>query len=240
MSDVIASATVPFVKPVPVPPAAVVPAETPAAAQVPAVELQPSGAPEAPVAPETTVPEVATPVDTAELLKPFVDELFAKGSLSQESLQSLATELDAPIEVVELVHDGMLARQASRNNEILTVAGGLDTYNEMVKWASGVYTEEESNVFNAALASGAKDQAITAVNNLKARFTAVNGSPKVDIAAAQRSPAAPVATPRAPAVASVQPFASFKDQCAAQKDKRYGNDTAYTTEVYKRIALSKF
>lgn len=239
MSDVLASATVPLTKPIAVAP--VVPPETPAAAQVPAVELQPSGAPETTAAPEASVPETPqapTSVDTAELLQPFVEELSTKGSLSKESLQNLATKLDAPLEVVELVHDGMLARQATRNNDILTVAGGLETYNEMVKWASGVYTEDESKAFNAALVSGTKDSAITAVNNLRQRFTAVNGSPKVEVAAAQRSPAAPVVTSKAPAVTSVQPFASFQEQCAAQNDKRYGKDSAYTAEVYKRIALS--
>jgi hypothetical protein len=236
MSDVLASATAPLTKPIAVAP--VVPPETPAATQVPAVELQPSGVPETTTALEASVPETNTQGDTTELLQPFVEELSTKGSLSKESLQNLATKLDAPLEVVELVHDGMLARQATRNNDILTVAGGLETYNEMVKWASGVYTEDESKEFNAALVSGTKDSAITAVNKLRQRFTAVNGSPKVEVAAAQRSPAAPVVAPKAPAVASVQPFASFQEQCAAQNDKRYGKDSAYTAEVYKRIALS--
>ncbi len=231
MSDVLASAKVPLEK---TPPATVDAAE---AAVTPAVStdaVQPAVVPEAPTAPEST-----ESVDFSEVIKPFSEELATKGELSGDSLKALAEKLGAPLEVVELTYEGMRSRQATRNNEILSVAGGQDAYAEMIGWARTSYSSEDAEKFNAALVSGTKDEALAAIRSLKDRFTAVNGSTKAEKAAATQLPTAPVA-PRAPAPAAIVPFASFREQMAAQKDKRYGVDPAYTAEVYKRVALSKF
>lgn len=242
MGDNTISATVPFERPTPaapvVPPQAAAPAETPAVTPAaPTVEPAVS-TPETP----TTQPTAET-VDFSETIKPYQEELASSGVLSDGSLKALAEKLGAPLDVVQLTYEGMLSRQQRLNTEILQVAGGQETYTEMVKWASGTYSSEEAQAFNEALKSGDKAKATAEVQKLRQKFTAVNGSPTTVQQRAQQSPttAAPVAPTATPAVNSgIKPFGSFEELRLSQKDKRYGADPVYTAEVYQRAAISKF
>ena len=245
MSGVTASATVPFERPQPKPaetPAApVVTQETPAAPVVPAETVVPPAAPETPAAPAAPESQPET-VDFSAILQPYQEEIAKSGSLSGDSLKSIAEKLGAPLDVVELTYEGMLSRQNKRNNELLSEAGGQETYNEMVKWASGSFSENDAMAFNEALTKGTKEQAVAAIRQLKQKFTAVNGSPTVEVQRAQSVPSpAPVAPKTAPAVpATTKPFGSFEELRLAQKDKRYGSDPVYTAEVYTRASISRF
>ena len=242
MGDNTISATVPFERPTPaapvVPPQAAAPAVTPAAPPTaPVVE------PAAPT-PETPAPQpAAETVDFSETIKPYQEELASSGVLSDGSLKALAEKLGAPLDVVQLTYEGMLSRQQRLNNEILQVAGGQETYTEMVKWASGSYSSEEAQAFNEALKSGDKARASAEVQKLRQKFTAVNGSPTAEQQRAQANPtpAAPVASTAAPTGNSgLKPFGSFEELRLAQKDKRYGTDPVYTSEVYQKAAISRF
>lgn len=233
MSEITASATTPFVKPSV---AAVVPPVV-----VPEVPADTVGAPVIPVvAPVVAEVPVVPPVvaDYAAIMQPYKDELSAKGSLSKESLSTLATALNAPLDVVELTYEGMKSRQQSRNMDILQAAGGEPTYLEMVQWATTVYTSEEAQAFNATLSNGSKEDAISAVGKLRERFTAVQGSPRSEVQKAQETIVTPVA-PRAP-VAAIVPYMNFESLRLAQKDKRYGTDPEYTAAHYARVNISRF
>lgn len=242
MGDNTISATVPFERPTPtapvVPPQAAAPAETPAVTPAaPTVEPAVSTA-------ETPTPQpTAETVDFSETIKPYQEELASSGVLSDGSLKALAEKLGAPLDVVQLTYEGMLSRQQRLNNEILQVAGGQETYTEMVKWASSTYAPEEAQAFNEALKSGDKVKAAAEVQKLRQKFTAVNGSPTTVQQRAQQSPttAAPVAPTAAPAGNSgIKPFGSFEELRLAQRDKRYGSDPVFTAEVYQKAAISKF
>lgn len=233
MSEITASATVPFVKPTAAP---VVPV-MPVAASVPEAEVAPIVA-EVPVVP---VPEPAAPVvaDYAAMMKPFSDELSTTGVLTKESLALLAEKLGAPMDVIELTYEGMRSRQQTRNAAILQAAGGEPTYLEMVQWASTVYTSEEAQAFNMLLGGGDTNEAIGAIGKLRERFTAVKGSPSAEVTKAQQAPPTAPTAPVAPA-AKVTPYMNFEELRLAQRDKRYGTDPRYTADVYSRALISKF
>ena len=231
-TDVVSATPVPFEKP-----AAPVAPEAQAAAPVPAEAPVPPVVPEAPAEAQAAEPSVES---MEEILRPFHEELATTGEIKPESIKVLAEKLGAPEEIVRYTYAGMKAERVARDTEILSAIGGIDTYKEMVTWASSVFTPEEAQAFNSALVSGTKEQAMTAVMSLKQRFTAVNGSPKADIAAAtQRQTTVPVAAPHQAAPA-IKPFGSFSELVEAQRDKRYGTNAEYTTEVINRLRVSKF
>lgn len=246
---------------------AVVPLEKPQVPQVPAnqsspvVDTLPTKTPEAvpqPITEGTTQPEVPVAATEAapsepnptepnpiqELIGLANEELATTGKLSTESRQKIAEASGLPPEFVELTYEGMLARQQRTNDTLISAAGGQESYLEMVKWATTAYTADQAQAFNAALKTGDLTKAQAAVVELKARFTEVNGSPKALVAKVvqpQAVPSGAVATQVASAGApGVQPYASFNDMAEAMKDKRYGRDTAFTTEVYRRAHLTKF
>lgn len=235
MSEVVSATPVPFEKPV----AAVAP-ETSAAPAVPAAPTA-VDTPEVPAAPaEAAAPKV--PAESMEeILRPYHEELATTGEIKPESIKALAEKLGASEDIIRYTYAGMKAERVARDTEILAAVGGNDSYREMVTWASSVFTPEEAQAFNSALVSGTKEQAMTAVTSLKQRFTAVNGSPKADIAAAtQRQTTVPAVTPQQPAVAAVKPFGSFSELVEAQRDKRYGTNAEYTTDVINRLRISRF
>lgn len=181
-----------------------------------------------------------------ELISAANEELATTGKLSDESRQKLAEASGLPKEFVELTYEGMLARQQRINNELLNLAGGQEAYLEMVRWATAAYSPEQAEAFNSALKSGDLIKAKDAVTALKTKFTEVNGSPKAlqtKVASLNNSipSGAQVAqTATQPQTSEVKPYASFNDMAEAMKDKRYGKDTEYTKEVYRRAHLSNF
>src|SRR5574343_14523 len=176
MGDNTISATVPFERPTPaapvVQPQAAAPAETPAV-----TPAAPTVGPAVSTAETPTPQPTAETVDFSETIKPYQEELASSGVLSDGSLKALAEKLGAPLDVVQLTYEGMLSRQQRLNNEILQVAGGQETYTEMVKWASSTDAPEEAQAFNKALKSSYKVKAAAEVQKLRQKFTAVNGSP---------------------------------------------------------------
>lgn len=245
------SAVVPYGRPVPSPeapppavaapaPASVVPA--PAAPEVPTAPA----APEVPVAPEVPEAPEVDEASYAELMAPYTQELNETGTLSNESIQNLATQFKVPTEIIEYTYKGMLQAQHERDQSILAVCDGLEGYQEMVRWAGvgGGYTEEEVDSFNEAITRGSSAEALEHVRALKQRFTEVNGSARAKVAqATQRTtaaplPATPSAAPVVPQAPAVQPFGSFSELVEAQRDPRYAKERAYTDSVIARLQAS--
>lgn len=232
-TDVVSATPVPFEKPT----ATVAPA-VPTAGAVPEAPAVAPVVPEAPAEAQTAEPSAES---MEEILKPFHEELASTGEIKPESIKALAEKLGAPEEIVRYTYAGMKAERVARDSEILSAVGGSDSYREMVTWAQGAFSPEEAQAFNSALVGGTKEQAMSAVMGLKQRFTAVNGSPKNEIAAAtQKQTTVPAVTPQKPAVAAVKPFGAFSELVEAQRDKRYGTNAEYTTEVINRLRISRF
>ena len=238
------SVTIPFENPKDKPPVATPAVGTPETPVAPAPAGQ-SAAPVVPSAenpPEAGAPAAEPQSNPEAILQPYQQELATKGTLSEESLQKLAQDLGAPRELVDYTYKGMLAVRQERDTSIIESAGGIDSYKEMVGWATGVYTPEEAQAFNESLVSGTKDEAIAAVRALRQKFTAVNGSPKAEQKQLQTPPAptVPVRGPQQVSSATeVKPFASLSELMEAQRDPRYLKNKEYTDNVYLRAMISK-
>jgi len=199
--------------------------------------------------PEAAAETEAPPVPQSEVIQSVLSEANAElattGELSEDSRKKLAEATGLPQDFIEITYEGMRARQQRNNQELLSVVGGSEAYKEMVSWATEAYSADDATAFNDALKSGDLQSAKKAMEVLKAKFTAVNGSPKALIAkvnagAANAVPSAQVAPPSTQSQPSARPFASVTEAAEAMKDKRYGRDTEYTREIYRRVHVSKF
>ena len=98
----------------------------------------------------------------------FEQEFLEKGELSQESYDKLSKV--APREVIDAYLEGQQARAERITEEIFSIAGGKDRYNEMLQWGKDNLTTEEIEYFNDALNSGNLAQMKFAVQAVYARF----------------------------------------------------------------------
>ena len=213
--------------------------ETPAVPEE-SPEVQAPAGDEPPAEPES--PKDAE--DPNEVLKPYIEKIGSGEKLTDEDLGAIAEAIGTVPEVVEYTYRGMIAAQQDREAAAVEAAGGLESYKEMVTWASNVYTAEEAQAFNDMLAKGKPAEVAESLRNLKAKFTEVNGSPKSQVtkstAGSARVPANSPQQPKGGAPSPVVPFRSMAEQRAAQQDPRYGTDVAYTKDVYQRVAISNY
>lgn len=195
-----------------------------------------------PEAPEAETPE--TIEDTNKALEPYITKIGSGEKLTDDDLGSIAEVIGTTPEVVEYTYRGMIAAQQDREAAAVEAAGGLESYKEMVTWASTVYTEEEAQTFNDLLAKGKPAEVAESLRNLKAKFTEVNGSPKSQVtkstAGSARVPASSSQQTASNVPSQLAPFKSMAEQRAAQQDPRYGTDVAYTKDVYQRVAISNY
>jgi hypothetical protein len=187
------------------------PAETPAADEVPKLDAE---------APKTN------PVT----LKSAAEEAAKnEGKLSEATLKALEAK-GLTAEDVEVYAAGAAAKanagKAALATALTTVAGDAATLKAVIAHANSTADAETRSAFNAAIDRG---DAATAKALVKAFHTAY-------VAEHGQEPAARVDGEARPH--GVQPFASQEEMAKAIKDKRYGKDAAYTTQVQKRIHIS--
>jgi len=193
---------------------------------------------ELPQSPPEAQPE-APPAELEAVLQPFQEELASTGELSEESIGRLSEQLQVPPELVKFTYEGMRVTRQRRDAEVLQTVGGSEAYQAMVQWASSSYKPEDAEAFNRAIISGTKEEALQAVQQLRQKFTEVNGSFQP-----RNAPPAPPSVPAQRTAASssrpsVEPFADLGELMSAQKDARYGKDSRYTQHVYQRASISK-
>jgi hypothetical protein len=151
------------------------------------------------------------------------------GELSEEHYEAFE-KAGIQKEYVDGYIEGQKALVHLRNTDILTKAGGHDQYNEMCKWALDVYTQEQQDTFDKAIATGGPAEYEIAIKALKADYVAANGT---------GSPATRVKGQ--PAATTSDAFQSKREQISAMADPRYSGsdmqrDPAYIAEVARRTA----
>lgn len=121
--------------------------------------------------------------------------------------------------------EGQRALAAGVRNEVLATVGGEQTYTDMVQWAATNMSKAEIDAFNSVVDGRDKGQVMLAVQGLKARYEAANGSnPKLINGST---------TGNSGAV-----FRSTAELTAAMRDPRYRTDSAYRADVEQRLSRS--
>ena len=186
--------------------------------------------------PEETPPDdkqVAKALTVAGLdMSEFTKEYEEKGDLSEDSFKALE-EKGFPKALVKAYIDGKKAqmeletvRAESDAREIKAIAGGDDSYQQMLQWASANADSKTIDTFNAEVLSGDKDRAKAAVQKLHAQYeNAVGRDAKRFIAGETTKTDSDV-------------FRSMAEVTVAMRDPRYKTDPAYNRYVVEKLGRS--
>ena len=165
-------------------------------------------------------------VDNAGLdMSSLAEEYAQNGQLADKSYEALEKS-GIPREYVDQFIAGQKAIGEQQTNTVKNMVGGNEAYNEMAKWASDNMSEGEKKAYNTAVNSQDMDTVKLAVESLKAKYQAANGTEPSLV----QGKATPVAE---------QGYASWAEVTQAMADPRYSKDPAYQAAVKAKIANSE-
>jgi hypothetical protein len=151
----------------------------------------------------------------------LAQEYAEKGQLGDESYKALEQS-----GIPKAYVDQFIAGQKAIGEQQITMVGGEEAYNEMASWASKNMSEGEKKAYNAAVNSADMDTVKLAVDGLRAKYQAANGTEP----SLMQGKATPVAE---------QGFESWAEVTAAMADPRYSKDPAYQEAVKQKLANSE-
>ena len=155
----------------------------------------------------------------------LAQEYAEKGQLGDESYKALE-QSGIPKAYVDQFIAGQKAIGEQQTNNVKTMVGGEDAYNEMASWASKNMSEGEKKAYNAAVNSADMDTVKLAVDGLRAKYQAANGTEPNLV----QGKATPVAE---------QGYSSWAEVTQAMADPRYSKDPAYQEAVKQKLANSE-
>ena len=155
----------------------------------------------------------------------LAQEYAEKGQLGDESYKALE-QSGIPKAYVDQFIAGQKAIGEQQTNTVKDMVGGNEAYTEMASWASKNMSDGEKKAYNAAVNSADMDTVKLAVDGLRAKYQAANGTEPNLV----QGKATPVAE---------QGYASWAEVTEAMADPRYAKDPAYQAAVKAKIANSE-
>ena len=155
----------------------------------------------------------------------LAQEYAEKGQLGDESYKALE-QSGIPKEYVDQFIAGQKAIGEQQTNNVKSMVGGEEAYNEMASWASKNMSDGEKKAYNAAVNSSDMDTVKLAVDSLKAKYQSANGTEPNLV----QGKATPVAE---------QGYSSWAEVTEAMADTRYAKDPAYQEAVKQKLANSE-
>jgi len=190
------------------------------------------GQPEATEEVEEEAPEEEASASEATLTK-AADEYAAGGELSEESIEALS-QMDSKDLIKAYVefygknaqkYEAAKELQATEQAAIKNIAGGEESYAEMMQWASQNLDPQEIDSYNSVTNSGNVSAIKFAVEALKSRYVADVGQERELISGRKSSSKSKV-------------FRSNAELARAIADPRYHSDPAYRMDVEQKLANS--
>ena len=155
----------------------------------------------------------------------LAQEYAEKCQLGDESYKALE-QSGIPKAYVDQFIAGQKAIGEQQTNTVKDMVGGNEAYTEMASWASKNMSDGEKKAYNAAVNSADMDTVKLAVDGLRAKYQAANGTEPNLV----QGKATPVAE---------QGYASWAEVTEAMADPRYAKDPAYQAAVKAKIANSE-
>ena len=153
-------------------------------------------------------PEMVKQLTDAGFSKPIVESYFA-GRAVEEGYVSKSTSDISDLEVQNIQQE----------------VGGVDTYNNMIGWASQNLTKTAIQAFDNTMSNGSIDQIRLAVAGLQAQYENATGYEGTMYSGKA-------------AQTSKDTFRSQAELVAAMSDRRYDNDPAYRQDVIEKLDRS--
>jgi hypothetical protein len=156
----------------------------------------------------------------------YTTELSETGTISEESRERIANQINIPREFIDQYIEGQQASLNVHMNSVYGTVGGEENYDAMIEWASTELTEQEQDVFNNVVMQGTNEEMLFAVKNLSSRWKESAGMARPLIQGDTGSKGASGA------------FRSLAELTEAMKDPRYRKDPAYRRDVESRLSSS--
>ena len=179
--------------------------------------------------------ETAQSSPAVELITSASEEFDNKGTLTAETLDKFSSmssqdlvkaymelQASAPADSTPQVAD----ISDSQINEVKNFAGGEDSYNQMVGWASDNLDPQSIEAFDSIVNTGSVDAIKLAVSGLRSQYEAANGYEGTMV------------TGKAP-TNTKDVYRSQAELVAAMSDRRYDNDPAYRQDVIAKLERSE-
>ena len=155
----------------------------------------------------------------------FQEEYDAEGGISEQSLAELE-EAGFPRSLVDSWVKGQEALVADYESAVYNVAGGQESYSELINWAGDNLNESEAAAFDRAVGSRDLDMVKLAVAGLQTRYQAAEGStPNLLQGDASQNSAGGA-------------FNSVAEMSSAMRDPRYTTDAGYRQQVAEKLSRS--
>ena len=179
--------------------------------------------------------ETAQSSPAVELITSASEEFDNKGTLTAETLDKFSSmssqdlvkaymelQASAPADSTPQVAD----ISDSQINEVKNFAGGEDSYNQMVGWASDNLDSQSIEAFDSIVNTGSVDAIKLAVSGLRSQYEAANGYEGTMV------------TGKAP-TNTKDVYRSQAELVAAMSDRRYDNDPAYRQDDIAKLERSE-
>lgn len=153
-------------------------------------------------------------------------EYLEAGALSDESYEKLEA-LGLPRDVVDVHIAGIEAQAELTRIRAAEAVGGDDNLQAVLAWAGQALPEKEIDRINALVAQSDFDGYLTALQGIKARYEASNGS--LDAPAIMGGTAA----------TSADIYDSQEEMKADMRDPRYARDEAFRAKVAAKVARTR-
>lgn len=158
-----------------------------------------------------------------------IDDIVNRRFNDELSEEELANFSEKELQYIDMVVDGIKAKQEKNNNEIYSLVGGESSYQELQEWGVNNLSEDEQAAFNEALFSNNMNLAKLAVEGLKARYEAANGKSPDRVIEGGGS-----------ANTSNKPYSSVTEYINETQTLEYKRNPEYRAEVESRRNLSGF
>jgi hypothetical protein len=157
-------------------------------------------------------------------------ELYQDGALTDpEKAAEIAGQFGLDLEDLEVWQLGHEARRSKQEQELLSMVGGREGWEEVSQWASATQSEEQLAALNEVLAGSDVNAAKMAILETFAAFKSATGTE------ASRRPVQGAPSANAPVEAYTDRQTLARDMASAQ----YQNDPAFRAEVQKRWMASQ-
>lgn len=153
-----------------------------------------------------------------------LQEEYKQGGLSEDAYSKLS-DAGFPKNLVDSWIQGQEALANDYQSSVHNIVGGEESYGEMTTWASENLSETEIAAYDRAVDSGDLGMVKLAVEGLRSKYQAAEGSDPALIAG-QSAPS------------SGGTYSSWAEVTTAMRDPRYKSDPAYRQSVTSKLERS--
>lgn len=161
----------------------------------------------------------------------YFQEFQEKKNLSEETYKELSTKHNLPKEIVDAYIKGqeLIINEENRKaeEEVLSVIGGRDNYNELVNWAVKNLSEQEINEFNELVSLDIKTSKL-AIQNLYYKFNSNNNTNKNKLINGENN------------ISVSERYRTMEEYVSELKNPKYQYDKAYKQNVMRKLKNSNF